>query len=281
MLDLKKLDGTIFDLSGKVALITGAAGLLGVEHSIALAEAGADVVMTDINLEELEISAQRVFDATSISPTTILLDVSNQDEVSSVRKELEHQGKIVNILINNAAIDPKVRSDATVKESSRLENFDINKWNIEVGVGLTGAILCASEFGPGMAAQGGGVILNIASDLSVFAPDQRLYKKDGLRPDQQPVKPVTYSVIKHGLIGLTKYLATYWAEQGVRCNALSPGGVYNGQSDEFVQKLTELIPIKRMASKDEYRGAVQFLCSDASAYMNGQNIVMDGGRSIL
>ena len=281
MLDLRKLDGTIFDLSGKVALITGAAGLLGVENSIALAEAGADVVMTDINLEELEISAQRVFKTTSISPTTILLDVSNQDEVSSVRKELEHQGKIVNILINNAAIDPKVRSDATVKESSRLENFDVNKWNIEVSVGLTGAILCASEFGPGMAAQGGGVILNIASDLSVFAPDQRLYKKDGLRPDQQPVKPVTYSVIKHGLIGLTKYLATYWAEQGVRCNALSPGGVYNGQSDEFVQKLTELIPIKRMASKDEYRGAVQFLCSDASAYMNGQNIVMDGGRSIL
>ena len=281
MLDLNRLEGTIFNLSGKVSLVTGAAGLLGVEHSIALAEAGADVVMTDINLEKLEISAQRVFETTSISPTTILLDVSNQDEVSSARKELEHQGKIVDILINNAAIDPKVRSDATVKESSRLENFDINKWNIEVGVGLTGAILCASEFGPGMAAQGGGVILNIASDLSVFAPDQRLYKKDGLRPDQQPVKPVTYSVIKHGLIGLTKYLATYWAEQGVRCNALSPGGVYNGQSDEFVQKLTELIPIKRMASKDEYRGAVQFLCSDASAYMNGQNIVMDGGRSIL
>ena len=281
MLDLSKLDGTIFDLTGQVALVTGAAGLLGVEHSIALAEAGADVVMTDINIEELEISAQNVFKITGVIPTTMLLDVSDQDSVSSVRKELGHQGKIVDILINNAAIDPKVGSDVTIKESSRLENFDINKWNIEVGVGLTGAILCASEFGPGMAAQGGGVILNIASDLSVFAPDQRLYKKDGLRPDQQPVKPVTYSVIKHGLIGLTKYLATYWAEQGVRCNALSPGGVYNGQSDEFVQKLTELIPIKRMASKDEYRGAVQFLCSDASAYMNGQNIVMDGGRSIL
>jgi NAD(P)-dependent dehydrogenase (short-subunit alcohol dehydrogenase family) len=272
---------TIFNLSGKVALVTGAAGLLGVEHSVALAEAGADVVMTDINLEKLEISAQRVFEITSISPTTILLDVSNQDKVSSARKELERQGKIVNILINNAAIDPKVRSDATVKESSRLENFDIDKWNIEVGVGLTGAILCASEFGPGMAAQGGGVILNIASDLAVMSPDQRLYRKEGLPNAEQPVKPVSYSVIKSGLIGLTRYLSTYWADSNVRCNALSPGGVYNGQSDEFVQKLTELIPIKRMASKDEYRGAVQFLCSDASAYMNGQNIVMDGGRSIL
>ena len=162
-----------------------------------------------------------------------------------------------------------------------FENFLLEDWDFQLKVGLTGAMLCSQVFGQEMAKRGEGIILNIASDLSVFAPDQRLYKKDGLRPDQQPVKPVTYSVIKHGLIGLTKYLATYWAEQGVRCNALSPGGVYNGQSDEFVQKLIELIPLKRMASKDEYRGAVQFLCSDASAYMNGQNMVMDGGRSVL
>jgi NAD(P)-dependent dehydrogenase (short-subunit alcohol dehydrogenase family) len=141
-------------------------------------------------------------------------------------------------------------------------------------------MLCSQIFGQMMAKKGEGVILNIASDLSIFAPDQRLYKKDGLQPEQQPVKPVTYSVIKHGLIGLTKYLATYWADRGVRCNALSPGGVFNEQGEEFVKKLTNLIPMNRMASKDEYRGAVQFLCSDASAYMNGQNITMDGGRSV-
>jgi len=281
MLDLRKLDGTIFDLSGKVALVTGAAGLLGVEHSIALAEAGADVVMTDINLEKLEISAQRVFETTSISPTTILLDVSNQDEVSSVRKELEHQGKIVDILINNAAIDPKVGLDITVKESSRLENFDVDKWNIEVGVGLTGAILCASEFGPGMAAKGGGVILNIASDLAVISPDQRLYKKEGLPNSEQPVKPVSYSVIKAGLVGLTRYLSTYWADSNVRCNALSPGGVYTSQGGEFVKRLSNLIPLGRMAKHEEYRGAIQFMCSDAAMYLNGQNIIMDGGRSVL
>jgi NAD(P)-dependent dehydrogenase (short-subunit alcohol dehydrogenase family) len=127
----------------------------------------------------------------------------------------------------------------------------------------------------------GGVILNIASDLSVFSPDQRLYRKAGLPEELQPVKPVTYSVIKTGLIGLTRYLSTYWAAQGVRCNALSPGGVYANQPDEFVQRLTSLIPLGRMASKDEYRAAVQFLCSDASAYMNGQNILIDGGRSVL
>ena len=137
-------------------------------------------------------------------------------------------------------------------------------------------------FGARMAAHGGGVILNIASDLSVIAPDQRLYRLDRDAPDQeQPVKPVTYSAIKHGLLGLTKYLATYWALSGVRCNALSPGGVYDGQGDAFVAKLTNLIPMGRMAKPEEYRAAVQFLCSDASSYMTGQNIVMDGGRSVL
>ena len=281
MLDLRKLDGTVFDLSGKVALVTGAAGLLGVEHSIALVQAGADVVMTDINLEELELSVQNVLKITGVSPDSMLLDVSDQDAVSSVRKELVHQGKIVDILINNAAIDPKVRSDATVKESSRLENFDVNKWYIEVSVGLTGAILCASEFGPGMAAQGGGVILNIASDLSVISPDQRLYRKEGLSNAEQPVKPVSYSVIKAGLVGLTRYLSTYWADSNVRCNALSPGGVYTSQDDEFVKRLSNLIPLGRMAKHEEYRGAIQFMCSDAAMYLNGQNIIMDGGRTIL
>jgi NAD(P)-dependent dehydrogenase (short-subunit alcohol dehydrogenase family) len=126
----------------------------------------------------------------------------------------------------------------------------------------------------------GGVILNIASDLSVFAPDQRIYRKEGLNDEYQPVKPVTYSVIKTGLIGLTRYLATYWIGKNIRCNALSPGGVFNGQNDTFVKNLSSLIPLGRMAKKDEYRSAVQFLCSDASSYMNGQNLVIDGGRSV-
>ena len=131
-----------------------------------------------------------------------------------------------------------------------------------------------------MAENNGGVILNIASDLAVIAPDQRLYRKVGLADKSQPVKPVTYSVVKTGLIGLTRYLATYYHEDNVRVNALSPGGVFDGQGEEFVKRLTDLIPLGRMANKDEYHGAIQFLCSDASKYMTGQNIVMDGGRSV-
>jgi NAD(P)-dependent dehydrogenase (short-subunit alcohol dehydrogenase family) len=270
-----------FNLSNKVALITGASGLLGVEHSSALLESGASVVMTDINEKGLKSTYNTLLNSDTKERIFYkVMDVTNEENIQDVARELISDGLNVDILINNAAIDPKVHADSVV-ETSRLENFLVDDWDFQLKVGLTGAMLCSKVFGQEMAKRSEGVILNIASDLSVFAPDQRLYKKDGLQPDQQPVKPVTYSVIKHGLIGLTKYLATYWADRGVRCNALSPGGVLNGQGDEFVQKLMELVPMKRMANNDEYRGAVQFLCSDASAYMNGQNIVMDGGRSVL
>ena len=155
------------------------------------------------------------------------------------------------------------------------------QWNQEIAVGLTGAFLCSKIFGTAMAdMNNGGVILNIASDLSVISPDQRLYRKQGLSEVNQPVKPVTYSVIKTGILGLTRYLATYWPDKGIRCNALSPGGVENNQGDDFMEKIISLIPAGRMASNEEYHSAVQFLCSDASLYMNGQNMIVDGGRSV-
>ena len=130
-----------------------------------------------------------------------------------------------------------------------------------------------------MAKKGKGVILNISSDLGIIAPDQRIYKKEGLPENEQAVKPVTYSVIKHGLIGLTKYLATYWADSGVRVNSISPGGIYTNQNPAFIQKVKNLIPLGRMAQKDEYKAAVVFLVSDASSYMTGANLVVDGGRA--
>lgn len=272
-----------FNLSGKTALITGAAGLLGIEHAAALLESGATVVLTDIG--EAGLAAARETLSQNAEASRIrsrVMDVSKPEAIRAVAESLAAEGLRIDILVNNAAIDPKVKGDQGVLETSRLENFPLDQWDLQVAVGLTGAFLCSQVFGTAMAKDGkGGVILNIASDLSVFSPDQRLYRKEGLADDMQPVKPVTYSVIKAGLVGLTRYLATYWADKGVRCNALSPGGVFNGQGEEFVQRLTSLIPLGRMARRDEYRAAVQFLCSDASSYMNGQNIVMDGGRSVL
>jgi NAD(P)-dependent dehydrogenase (short-subunit alcohol dehydrogenase family) len=271
-----------FDLTGKVALITGAAGLLGVEHAIALLESGAKVILTDVDEVSLIKANKRLlnsFDSKLI--VARFMDVSQPDSVNIVAKEMRSKRLRIDILINNAAIDPKVKGSQGVLETSRLENFPVNQWQTQLAAGLTGAFICSQVFGGAMAQDcNGGVILNIASDLSVISPDQRLYRKENIQDDIQPVKPVTYSVIKAGLVGLTRYLATYWVNSGIRANALSPGGIYNGQDEDFVQRISSLIPLGRMAHHDEYRSAVQFLCSDASAYLNGQNIVMDGGRSV-
>ncbi len=271
-----------FDLTGKTALITGGGGMLGIQHASALLDSGAKVILTDLDARALAAAERRLIEHYDHSLIlTAVMNVTDPLAISGVAEMLTKIGLRVDILLNNAAIDPKVDGNNSVIESSRLENIAVEQWNVQIAVGLTGAFLCSQRFGSAMSKDGrGGVILNIASDLSVFAPDQRLYRQSGLPEELQPVKPVTYSVIKSGLIGLTRYLATYWPDKGVRCNALSPGGVYDGQDGEFVNRLNSLIPLGRMAVKEEYRAAVQFLCSDASAYMNGQNIVIDGGRSV-
>lgn len=270
-----------FSLADKCALITGGAGLLGLEHAFALLESGAQVILGDLDFPALSVGKlklEKYFDSEKV--LIKVLDVTNPSSIKALSSELELAGVRVDILINNAAIDSKVNKDG-ICDASRLEHFSLIEWEKQIAVGLTGAFLCSQVFGSKMALDNkGGVILNIASDLSVFSPDQRLYRKNGVADNLQPVKPVTYSVIKTGLIGLTRYLATYWADRGVRCNAMSPGGVFVDQDDEFVRRISSLIPMGRMASKDEYRSAVQFLCSQASSYLNGQNIIMDGGRSV-
>ncbi len=269
-----------FNLKDNLAIITGGAGLLGKKHIEALIEADADVVIFDINENALKEVKEIFFKKYQKEILVLKVDITKENEIINAKEEIFKKfNKYPNILINNAAIDPKFEKTSKVNRS-RLENFELNQWNLEISVGLTGAMLCSKVFGIEMAKSGKGVILNIASDLGVIAPDQRLYKQDGLNDEEQNVKPVTYSVIKHGLIGLTKYIATYWAHKGVRCNAFAPGGVFNNHSQEFLEKVTNLIPMKRMANIDEYKASILFLCSDASSYMNGATLNMDGGRSV-
>ena len=267
-----------FDLQGRVAVITGGGGLLGKQHAEAIAGAGGTPVLVDIAPERAERSAAELAERFDVPACALAADITRAEQVQDLLAAVLARFGRVDILINNAANNPKVESGGGVN-FSRLEHFPIDQWQTDIAVGLTGAFLCSQALGSEMARRGGGVILNIASDLAVIAPDQRLYRQPGLSADQQPVKPVTYSVVKTGLIGLTRYLATYWADAGVRVNAISPGGVYNGQPEEFVQRLAQLVPMGRMASVDEYQAAILFLCSDASSYMTGQNLVVDGGRS--
>ena len=271
-----------FSLQGKVAVITGSSGLLGRKHSLALMELGAMVFFFFFDRDGWQKAKSELADIYGDQKVRALeMNVASEKSISKAADFISQEVGRVDILINNAAINPTSSVIEADESPSRLENFDVMQWDKELAVGLTGAFLCSKVFGSNMAEDGcGGVILNIASDLSVIAPDQRLYQKEGLRNNLQPVKPVTYSVIKAGLVGLTRYLASYWLDEGVRANALSPGGVYTGQDDKFVEKLSSLIPMGRMADEDEYVGAIQFLCSDASAYMTGQNIVIDGGRSV-
>jgi NAD(P)-dependent dehydrogenase (short-subunit alcohol dehydrogenase family) len=281
-------DGThrvseLFDLTGRVAIVTGGAGLLGYYHGEILAAAGAHVVLLDLETANPGLRAEQIQEAHGPECLGVCADITSESSLQQAREEILAKFGRIDILINNAANNPKVEAvgGATSQSWSRLENLPLQVWHDDLNVGLTGAFLCARTFGAPMVRQQSGVIVNVASDLALIAPDQRLYRVDGLPEDLQPVKLVTYSVVKTALIGLTRYLAGYWAKDNIRVNAISPGGVFNGQPEVFLSRLHQLIPLGRMARKDEYQGAILFLCSDASSYMTGTNLVIDGGRSCL
>jgi len=264
-----------YDLRNKYCLITGAAGLLGEEHAHSLLEINANVILTDIDIKKLNFIKKRLIKKYPASKIFITkMDVSKERSIKKIVKNLKKKKVKLYCLINNAAIDAKVKKNQKMSNSSSFEKILLQDWERHLSVGLTGAMLCSKYFGRMIVSnKNGGVIVNVASDLSVIAPNHRIYSKGVF-------KPVMYSVVKHGIIGLTKYLATYWADKNIRTNCLCPGGVYESQDKAFVKRISNLIPLKRMARVDEYKGAIQFLCSDASSYMNGSNLIIDGGRTI-
>lgn len=259
-----------------IAVITGAAGLLGPIHAEAILEINGTVILTDIDkskLKDLKYYLIKKFDKKRIF--TYQMDVTSEKNIQNVCKDVIKRFNQIDVLINNAAIDSKVSIKGNLSFTNEFEKFDINQWKKELDVGLMGYFLCCKIIGSEMKKnKNGGVILNIASDLSVIAPNQSLYAKN-------QKKPVTYSVIKTGVIGLTKYLAAYWGANNIRVNALSPGGVSNKQDKKFVKRLISLIPLKRMLNKEEIKSSVQFLCSNKSSYLNGHNLILDGGRTII
>ena len=269
----------LFSLNGRVVVITGAAGLLGRQHAEAVARARGTPVLLDLSIDPVKKLAADLTSRYGVSAEGWAVDITREAEIEANCAAILTRFGRIDGLVNNAANNPKMEGDGS-KNFSRLENFSLAVWEADVAVGLTGAFLCAKHYGAAIARNpDGGSIVNISSDLGLIAPDQRLYCKPGLPVDQQPVKPVTYSVVKTGLIGLTRYLATYWADRNVRCNALCPGGVENNQDPAFLREVISRIPMGRLARADEYQGVLLFLLSAASSYVNGAVLAADGGRS--
>jgi NAD(P)-dependent dehydrogenase (short-subunit alcohol dehydrogenase family) len=263
----------LFNLSGRVAIITGGAGLLGAEFSRTLAESGAAVIVADINEEAAK--------ETAISLTHMgypvqyqLVDVTSPKSVWEMAAVAKDAFGRIDILVNSAALDPKFDPHSQPIHSGAFEDYPLELWQQAIDVNLTGAMLCCQAVSKTMLEQQDGVIINVASIYGLVAPDQRLYQKEGHDPQY---KPAYYPVTKAGLLGLTRYLAAYYSGRNIRVNAITPGGIYNGHEEEFLQKYRARTILGRMAEKDEMNGALLFLASDASKYMTGANLIVDGG----
>ncbi len=270
-----------FKITGKVIVITGGAGLIGRRHTEAVLEGEGIPVLLDIFKEPLEkVKEEFLSRYPGAKIETYVADITDRKCLESIRDELLSKYGHIDGLINNAANNPKVEGGSKNLGAMRFHNLPLSIWEDDMKVGLTGAFLCCQVFGYEMEKQQSGVIINISSDYGVISPNQNIYKKEGVSEEEQTVKPVSYSVVKHGIMGLTKYLATYWAKSGIRVNTLCPASLSNGQDEEFVKKISELIPMGRMSRPDEYPATVLYMLSDASSYMTGATVILDGGRTI-
>jgi len=269
----------IFNLKGKVIVVTGASGLLGKKHIEVIAAYGGTPVLIDLSQNLVDKLADELNKKYDVSAIGFSVDITDEKAIKNNAELLSRDFRKIDGLINNAANNPKVEDGGKVN-FSRLENFPLNIWIEDITVGLTGSFLCSKHYGQMISKNlNGGVIINISSDLGLIAPDQRLYRKEGIADNFQNVKPVTYSVVKTGLIGLTRYLATYWADKNVRCNAICPGGVENNQPEDFLSEVSSRIPMGRLAKSDEYQSTIIWMLSDASSYLNGSIVSVDGGRT--
>ena len=269
----------LFDLRGRVAVVTGGAGLLGVQHGEILSQAGAHVVVADVDAAAAEKAAIRLTKRSGIKALGVGADIADVDAVLRMVARALSAFKRLDILVNNAAMTVRGGARGAGNYFAPFETYPLGLWERALAVNLTGAFNCCQAAGRQMLKQGQGVIINIASIYGVTGPDQRIYR--GSRNPHDPGKPlntpISYAASKAALLGMTRYLAAYWAGKGIRVNALSPGGVFDGHGETFVKQYAARTILGRMAKKDEYKGAVLFLASDASSYMTGANLLVDGG----
>jgi len=270
-LSIEKKISELFSLKEKVAVVTGALGLLGKHHCHALADAGANVVVCDLNESECAKFASSL-PALSLGIST---DITHKKSVKDLRdKVISNYGRI-DILVNNAALNDKFEDTLAALEESKFENYPVEMFRKSLDVNVTGMFLCSQVLGTEMANKGFGSIINVASTYGIVAPDQSIYKNE--KGEQTFYKSAAYPVTKGAVISFTKFLAAYWGNKGVRVNTLSPGGVRDNQEEFFVKNYSSKTPLGRMAYPTDYKGALIFLASDASSYMTGANLVVDGG----
>lgn len=261
----------LFSLTNKVAIVTGALGLIGKHHCFALSEAGANVVVADIDEEQCILFAKELHtDSIGVG-----VDITKPQSIKSLRDTVLAKFDAIDILVNNAAINDMFENPQAAAELSMFENYPLDMWQKSLDVNVTGTFLCSQIIGTEMAKKGKGSIINIASTYGMVGPDQSIYKKpDGT---QNFYKSPAYPSTKGAIINFTRFLAAYWGSKGVRVNTLSPGGVENNQEECFINNYSQKTMLGRMAQPIDYKGAIVFLASDASLYMTGANFVVDGG----
>ena len=260
-----------FSLTGKVAVVTGGTGILGTHYCLALAEAGARVIVADLDAGRCRTLAGEITRDTGVAAEGMAVDLACEASVTSWAGEIKEKYQILDIIVNNAATK-------SPDFFAPLESFPLGDWNSVMAVNITGMFLVVRELGPAMAAAGKGSIINVSSIYGVVGPDQRIYEGSWYEELGGAINtPLIYSVTKGAVVAMTRYLATYWGPRGVRTNTLTPGGVGSGQNSTFAEKYSARVPLGRMAEADEMVGALLFLASDASAYLNGHNLVVDGG----